>query len=145
MVKSINAYNIFSGRSEGYPKIDWEYIISQKPDIIIKRRTSASGATALGWASPPSNDGVIFEGAINEIMDRAAAASVPAVKNGKVYIFNWDFMAGPDQIVGLTYLAKVIHPEAKLDPESVYKEYLEMIGLEYPEGRIFVYPEDVLE
>ncbi|MFZ2472214.1 MAG: ABC transporter substrate-binding protein [Methanothrix sp.] len=145
MVKSINAYNIFSGLNEGYPKIDWEYIISQKPDIIIKRRTSASGATALGWASPPSNDGVIFEGAINEIMDRAAASSVPAVKNGKVYIFNWDFMAGPDQIVGLTYLAKVIHPEAKLDPESVYEEYLEMIGLEYPEGRIFVYPEDVLE
>jgi iron complex transport system substrate-binding protein len=145
MVKSINAYNIFSGRNEGYPKIDWEYIISQKPDIIIKRRTSASGATALGWASPPSADGVIFEGAINEIMNRAAASTVPAVKNGKVYVFNWDFMAGPDQIVGLTYLAKVIHPEAKLDPESVYKEYLEMIGLEYPEERIFVYPEDVLK
>jgi len=145
MVKAANAYNIFSGRKEGYPKIDWEYIVSQKPDIIIKRQASASDAKALGWQAAPSNDAVSLENAINEIKDRAAASSVPAVKNGKVYVVNWDFMAGPDQIVGLTYLAKVIHPEVKLDPESVYKEYLEMIGLTYPEGRIFVYPEDVLK
>ena len=48
---------------------------------------------------------------------------------------------GPDQVVGLTYLAKVIHPDADLDPESVYKEYLDKIGLKYPGGRIFVYPQ----
>jgi iron complex transport system substrate-binding protein len=141
MVKAVNAYNIFSGLNDAYPKVDWEYIVTKKPDIIIKRRISGSGANALGWEAAPSNDALIFEGAINEIMDRPAASSVPAVKNGKVYVFNWDFMAGPDQMVGLTYLAKVIHPEVKLDPETVYKEYLQMIGLEYPEGRIFVYPE----
>ena len=68
---------------------------------------------------------------------------MPAVKNHKVYIFDWDFMAGPDQVVGLTYLAKVIHPEADLDPESVYKEYLKVLGLNWTEGRIFVYPETI--
>lgn len=140
MVKTVNAFNIFSGRPEGYPVVDWEYIVSQKPEIIIKRQASASDAKALGWEAPPSQDAVKLEKALQEVMDRAAATTVPAVKNGKVYIFNWDFMAGPDQIVGLTYLAKVIHPEVDLDPESVYKEYLQRIGLKYPEGRIFYYP-----
>ncbi|MCK9442660.1 MAG: hypothetical protein M0Q13_14720 [Methanothrix sp.] len=41
----------------------------------------------------------------------------------------------------ISYLAKVVHPEAKLDPESVYNEYLQRIGLKYPKGRIFYYPE----
>jgi iron complex transport system substrate-binding protein len=141
MVKAVNAYNIFSGLTDGYPKIDWEFILSKKPDIIIKRQSTASDASALGWEAPPSSEAVKLENTVQEIMNRQAANTVPAVKNGKVYVFNWDFMAGPDQIVGLTYLAKVIHPEAKLDPESVYEEYLKKIGLEYPEGRIFVYPE----
>jgi iron complex transport system substrate-binding protein len=141
MVKAVNAFNIFSGLTDGYPKIGWEYIISKKPDIIIKRQSTASDAKALGWEASPSSDAVKLQNVVQEIMGRTAANTVPAVKNGKVYVFNWDFMAGPDQIVGLTYLAKVIHPEAELDPESVYNEYLEKIGLEYPEGRIFVYPE----
>ncbi|HPS90746.1 MAG TPA: ABC transporter substrate-binding protein [Methanothrix sp.] len=140
MVKAVNAYNIFSGLTDAYPKINWEYIISKKPDIIIKRQSTASDAKALGWEAPPSAEAIKLESVVQEIMGRSAANTVPAVKNGKVYVFNWDFMSGPDQIVGLTYLAKVIHPEAKLDPESVYREYLEKIGLEYPEGRIFVYP-----
>ncbi|MDD4652570.1 MAG: ABC transporter substrate-binding protein [Methanothrix sp.] len=140
MVKAVNAYNIFNGLADAYPKINWEYIISKKPDIIIKRQSTASDAKALGWEAPPSGEAIKLESIIQEIMGRSAANTVPAVKNGKVYVFNWDFMSGPDQIVGLTYLAKVIHPEANLDPESVYKEYLEKIGLEYPEGRIFVYP-----
>jgi iron complex transport system substrate-binding protein len=140
MVKGANAYNIFSGLTEGYPKIDWEYIITKKPDIIIKRQSTASNAKVLGWETAPSSEAITLENAVQEIMNRPAAIDVPAVKNGKVYIFNWDFMAGPDQIVGLTYLAKVIHPEANLDPESVYDEYLKKIGLKYPEGRIFYYP-----
>jgi iron complex transport system substrate-binding protein len=140
MVSSANAYNIFANLTDAYPKIDWEYIISKKPDIIIKRQAGSSSADALGWEAAPSQDGVTLENAVNEIKDRAAASTVPAVKDDKVYIFYWDFMAGPDQIVGLTYLAKVVHPEANLDPESVYGEYLERLGLEYPEGRIFYYP-----
>ena len=145
MVSSANAYNIFAGLTETYPKIDWEYIIAKKPDIIIKRQAGSASSEALGWEAAPSQDGVNLEKAVNEIKDRAAASTVPAVKDDKVYVFYWDFMAGPDQIVGLTYLAKVIHPEANLDPESVYGDYLERLGLEYPEGRIFYYPSSETE
>jgi iron complex transport system substrate-binding protein len=141
MVKAVNSYNIFSGRTEAYPVVNWEWVVSQKPDIIIKRQTTPSDATALGWAAPPSIDAAGLDKAVQEIMNRPAALNVPAVKNGLVYLFDWDFMAGPDQIVGLTYLAKVIHPEVDLDPESVYKEYLQRIGLDWTTDRIFVFPD----
>ncbi len=141
MLKAANCFNIVNKLTDPYPVINWEYVVSQKPDIIIKRQTTSSTATAIGWAAAPSQDAVGLEKSVNAILNRAAATSVPAVKNNKVYIFDWDFMAGPDQIVGLTYLAKVIHPTANLDPESVYKEYLQLLGLNWTEGRIFVYPE----
>ncbi|MDI9617418.1 MAG: ABC transporter substrate-binding protein, partial [Methanothrix sp.] len=69
------------------------------------------------------------------------ASGVNAVKNNRVYVVNWEIMAGLDDVVGLTYLAKILHPEVNLDPESVYMEYLEFLGVKYPEDRMFVYPE----
>ena len=50
-------------------------------------------------------------------------------------------MNGLDQVVGATYLAKVLHPDVDLNPEEVYRESLARLGLEYPEGRTMVYPE----
>ena len=38
-------------------------------------------------------------------------------------------------------VAKLLHPEADLDPVSVHTEYLRRLGLDMPEGRTFVYPE----
>jgi iron complex transport system substrate-binding protein len=51
---------------------------------------------------------------------------------------------GMESVAGLAYLAKILHPESDLDPASIYKEYLERLGLEFPEDRIFVYSEDQL-
>ncbi len=47
---------------------------------------------------------------------------------------------GSGAVVGLTYWAEIIHPEADLDPVGVYQEYLGMRGLDYPEENFFVYP-----
>jgi len=36
----------------------------------------------------------------------------------------------------------MVAPEIDIDPEKIYKEYLEMfMGLEYPEGVVLGYPE----
>ncbi len=48
---------------------------------------------------------------------------------------------GPDQIVGIAYYAKWLHPGLAIDPEAIYKEYLdEFMHIDYPKGRVFVYP-----
>ncbi len=136
-----NGFNIARNVEGEYPKIGWEWVITQKPEVIIKRQTQPSDKTEMGWEPEPSQDSVALDGVISEILGRAGASGLPAAKSKRIYLIDWDVMNGLDQVVGLTYLAKLLHPQADLNPEDVHKEYLERLGLEYPEGKIFVYPE----
>ena len=68
----------------------------------------------------------------NELLARSGANGISAVKSDRVYVMDWDVLNGLDQIVGVTYLAKLLHPEVDLDPVAVHKEYLDRLGLEYP-------------
>ncbi|VVB72562.1 Cobalamin-binding protein [uncultured archaeon] len=134
-------YNIARKLKDAYPKIGWEWVVSQNPEVIIKRQTQSSDQKQLGWQSGPSSDTVMLETARNEVLARSGASGLAAVKSGHVYVMDWDVLNGLDQVVGITYLAKLLHPDVDLDPVSVHKEYLKRLGLEYPEGRTFVYPE----
>lgn len=140
VLKLANGFNIAKNVEGEYPKIGWEWVISQKPEVIIKRQTQPTDKTEMGWKPAPSQDSVALEGVISEIMGRAGASGLPAAKSQKIYIIDWDVMNGLDQVVGLTYLAKLLHPEADLNPEEVHREYMQSLGIEYPEGKIFVYP-----
>jgi iron complex transport system substrate-binding protein len=141
VLSAARGYNIARKLSDTYPKIGWEWVISQNPEVIIKRQTQSSDQSQIGWQSGPSTDTVKLEAARNEILARSGASGVAAVKSGKVYVMDWDVLNGLDQVVGITYLAKLLHPDVDLDPVSMHKEYLKRLGLDYPEGRTFVYPE----
>ena len=136
-----NGYNIAKKLGDAYPKVGWEWVITQNPEVIIKRQTQSSDQKQIGWKSEPSSDTVKLQAVRNELLARSGASGISAVKSGKVYIMDWDILNGLDQVVGITYLAKLLHPDADLDPVGVHKEYLKRLGLEYPEGRTFVYPE----
>jgi iron complex transport system substrate-binding protein len=141
VLQQANGYNIARDIEGQYPKIDWEWVISQEPDVMIKRQTQPSDKKEMGWDQTPSQDTIALKAVKSEILARSGAGAIPAVKSDKVYLIDWDIMNGLDQVVGLTYLAKVLHPEADLDPQEVHREYLQRLGLDYPEGKIFVYPE----
>ena len=44
-----------------------------------------------------------------------------------------------ESVAGLAYLARILHPGADLDPEGIFREYLERLGLEVPADRVLVY------
>ncbi len=136
-----NGYNIARKLGDAYPKVGWEWVVTQNPEVIIKRQTQPSGQKEIGWQSEPSLDTVKLQAVRSELLARSGSSGISAVKSGKVYIMDWDVLNGLDQVVGITYLAKLLHPDADLDPVSVHRDYLKRLGLEYPEGRIFVYPE----
>ena len=136
-----NGYNIAKKLGDAYPKVGWEWVITQNPEIIIKRQTQSSDQKEIGWQSGPSKDTVKLQAVKNELLARSGASGISAVKSDKVYVMDWDVLNGLDQVVGITYLAKLLHPEADLDPVSVHRDYLKRLGLEYPEGRTLVYPE----
>ena len=138
LTRIVNSYNIAGSLKVEFPKVDWEWVIKQNPDVIIL--TKYATAEKLGWDAGPSSDTVALSKIIDELKSRAGASSVPAVKNGRVYVFDSYKFFGPDGVIGLTYLAKALHPEADLDPSKVEKEYFDKIGLDYPDSAITVYP-----
>ena len=94
----------------------------------------------IGWEKTPSSDSVKLEKVRNEILSRPGASAISAVKNDRVYVVSGSQFYGLDSIVGIAYFAKLFHPDVDLDPEQIYREYLERMGVEYPEGRILIYP-----
>ena len=122
--------NVASHFDTTYPKVDWEWVIDQNPDIIIKEEPR----TFLEVTSKA-------EEMRDEVRNRPSAENMSAIKNDRVYILNRKMDYGLENVVGLTYWAKIFHPDTGLDPEAVYREYLEEYqGLKYPEGNVVVYP-----
>jgi iron complex transport system substrate-binding protein len=117
---------------EAYPKVEWETVLTVMPEVIIKVPPAIN---ELGWSNTTD-----MEALVADIESRPGADALLAVEDGRVYVIFRDVTLGTGVVVGLTYWAKIIHPEAELDPVGVYQEYLGMRGLEYPEENFFIYP-----
>jgi len=74
-------------------------------------------------------------------MNRPGADAVPAIAEDRVWIIYRNILYGADSVVGMTCMAKLFHPEADLDPNGVYQEYLDMKGLSLGGERTLVYPQ----
>jgi iron complex transport system substrate-binding protein len=108
------------------------------PDVVVSLQSTDN----IGWERTPSADSVKLEKVRNEILSRPGALSLSAVKNGRVYVVSGSQFYGLDSIVGISYFAKLFHPEVDIDPEQIYKEYLQRMGVEYPDRRTLIYPNE---
>jgi len=130
-------YNICRERQSS-PTVTWEWVMSKNPEVILQLpRTVGPSFRGLGWDESQID---LAEQLRSGLMTRDGAEMISAVTNDRVYVIYRDLLFGLDEVVGLTYLAKLLHPQVDLDPDDVYQEYLERMGLGYPEGRTFVYP-----
>ena len=119
---------------KGYSEVDCEWVLSENPDVIIKR---VSLKEEWGWHNTEEPKTLISD----LIKSRPGWDHITAVKNNRFCVYSREIALGPDSIVGHAHLAKWFHPEWDIDPESIYKEYLEhYIDVEYPEDLIFAYP-----
>lgn len=127
---------------ETYPKVTWEWVISRDPEIII--RTAPHGGDDLpntfGWETSPSETADKLQAIRDEIAQRPGASKIRAICENKTFLLYYDMCFGLDSPVGLSYLAKILHPEININPEGVYREYLKILGVSYPENHIFTYP-----
>ncbi|MHC1593806.1 MAG: hypothetical protein ACXQT2_00620 [Methanotrichaceae archaeon] len=115
------------------PKVEWESVLVGGPGIIIVVPPSIN---QLGWSDTSE-----MEDMVDEIESRPGVDNLVAVEEDRVYVIFRDITLGTGSVVGLTYWVKIFHPEIDLDPEDVYKEYLDIRGLDFPEEKIFLYPE----
>ncbi|MFZ3094482.1 MAG: ABC transporter substrate-binding protein, partial [Methanothrix sp.] len=125
---------------EAYPKVEWEWVVSQDPEVIIKTDYLKSSDGLPGWSLTSSDDAKALEEMRNDILSRPGAQNISAVKNDRVYIVSAQTLFGLDNVAGLQRLAEILHPGIALEPEESYGEYLDFMGLEEQSNRTFVYP-----
>ena len=117
-----------------YPTVDMEWVLEQNPDVILKY---ISRYAKWGWDDTEEPKELISD--VSE--SRPGWDTITAVKDNRFYVFSSEITRGPDSIVGLSHFAKWLHPALDIDPEGIYREYLEQfLAIEYPEDKIFTYP-----
>lgn len=125
-----------AGELKMYPKVSWEWVIDENPDVILRRQTSDK----LGFDTTSAENMTAIKGLREEILARTGAENITAVKDGRVHVVFWSMLMGMDSVIGQAYLAKLFHPDIDLNPEEMYREYLEFLGIELPKDRAYVYP-----
>lgn len=137
LVKMVGGDNIATHLNESFSKVTWEWVVSQNPDVMLIWKS----ADTVGWDPMSSNDVAGLDDHINEVLGRPGSSSITAIKDGNAYLCNSMILSGMESILGLAWIAKILHPEADIDPMEIWEEYMRITGFGYPDDRIFVYPE----
>ena len=121
--------NIAENQTVYAPVLSPEFVVEQNPAIIIRMSSS-------------SNHNVTdFIAERDAIMSRPELTNVDAVKNGRVYICDWDIRGGISSVVGYLYWAKWCQPTlfADIDPNAVHAELYQKFFGTTVQG-VFAYP-----
>lgn len=94
------------------PKVNAEWVYAENPDIIVKVAAAGKSEAELS----------VIRG---NVSGRSGIADTDAVRNGRVYVMSNSVTYGPRSVVGLVYLAKILHPQefADIRPLSVLDDY----------------------
>lgn len=129
--------NAFGSSEDETVTTSWESVIAKKPDVIFQAKSD----NVLGWDAFPSVNTTAAQQVRDEILTRTGGSAVPAIEDDSVWILYRKMLYGPGSVIGSAYMAKLIHPEIDLDPVQIYSEYLDLIGVDMPEDRTFVFPD----
>ena len=117
-------------------------MIEQNPEIIL---AAAYGLKPQCSYETDNLSGIALRR--QEILDRPELANVDAVKNGHVYVLDGSILggAGPECLIGATYMGKLFHPElfGDIDPPAIHQEYVDKfcyIDFDVRKHGVFMYP-----
>ena len=110
-----------------------EWVVAKNPEVIVK-----SPYFRDVYDQDKRQD---MQALRESILNRHGWKSIPAVRDGRIYILNSDVCSGPSDAVGIAYMAKWLYPEelADLDPEALHREYLNRFQ-SIPYKGHYVYP-----
>lgn len=120
------------------PEIDTEFVVSRKPEVIVKLVS-----TQKAYAYKSNRELADMR---RQMMQRPGWDLTPAVKNGRVHMIASDIGPGPRGIVGVLYMAATFYPGAFADMDicSLHRAYLERFQ-KVPYRGHYVYPDQNTE
>ncbi|OPY49406.1 MAG: corrinoid ABC transporter substrate-binding protein [Methanosaeta sp. PtaU1.Bin060] len=119
--------------------VDPEWVITKNPDYIFKNLFTTAGS---GYEVDDPSE---MKALRDSMIGRPELAGVDAVKNKRVYVLSGCIACAPQFVVGVAYMAKVLHPDLfqDLDPDAMHQEFLtRFMKLDYDvnEHGTFIYP-----
>jgi iron complex transport system substrate-binding protein len=121
--------NIAANESTFAPTLSPEYVAEKNPDVIIR------------MISSPNHNVTDFKTMRDEILNRPGLGDVTAIKEGKVYICDYEIRGGIRCVVGWLQWAKWIQPNLfeDTDPAAVHAQLIQkFFGVDL-EG-VYAYP-----
>jgi iron complex transport system substrate-binding protein len=119
-------------------------VLVEDPEVIVSHASNAQNAAGveMGYTAA-ADDSSKLEEARQGLMQTPGIAGTEAVVDGRVYFIVDDLMYGPQQPVGVMYMAKWFYPErfGDLDPEEEDRKYWEEF-MDLEDKGVFVYPEE---
>ncbi|MGB4087760.1 ABC transporter substrate-binding protein [Methanothrix sp.] len=136
VLDEVGGSNIAKDMPGDWIEVDAEWVLTQNPDVII-----ITDWNNMGYAF---DDPAACSEVRESFMSRPELKNTGAVRDGRVYLINWDTVV-TEWFIAIPYLAKLLHPDIfqDLDPEGIHQEFLTRFrGLDYDlnEYGVFVYP-----
>ncbi|WP_342675759.1 ABC transporter substrate-binding protein [Methanofollis sp. UBA420] len=132
--------NIFSSLAAEYPEVDPEAVIAADPNVVVKLIGAGSYISGGYQNTDPARVPEIHA----SLIERPGWTDLTAVKEKRVYLLHNDIFGGPENFIGIAYLAKWSYPDrfAGFDPAALHQTYLDEyqhLGTDLT-GMQFVYP-----
>jgi iron complex transport system substrate-binding protein len=121
--------NIAANESAYAPTLSPEYVVEKNPDVIIR------------MISSPNHNVTDFKTMRDEILNRPGLGEVTAIKEGKVYVCDYEIKGGIRCVVGWLQWAKWIQPNLfeDVDPAAVHAQLIQKFFGVNLEG-VYAYP-----
>lgn len=124
VIDMVGGINIAKGQVENWGPLSPEYVLDQKPDVIVLAGSewlSAPAAVLVGFGAGKA----LANQRMAAYLGRAGWSELPAVKSGDVYAVYHGGARTLSDFIYVQFLAKVLHPEAfgDIDPEAGIRKF----------------------
>lgn len=126
VIDMLGGINIAKGQIENWGPLNPEYVLTQKPDIIVITGSEWVGSPAavlLGFGA----DKNLANKRLGAYLGRPGWSDLPAVKTGDVHAIYHGGARTLSDFIYVQYLAKALYPEAfsDLDPDTEIRSFYE--------------------
>ena len=118
IIEMAGGLNVAADQSAVAPVVNSSWVLAKNPRVIVKSVGNSPDGGVSEDALKKKKDGIVA---------RAEWKNIAAVKNDRVYLLTCDVCNGPRAVIGLSHLAKWLHPDLfkDLDPGALSQEISE--------------------
>lgn len=124
VIEMVGGSNIAKGQVENWGPLSPEYVLAQKPDVILLAGSewlSSPAAVLVGFGA----DRALANRRMGAYLNRPGWSELPAVKNGELHAIYHGGARTLSDFIYTRYIAKILYPDAfeDVDPDAEIRQF----------------------